>query len=278
MQNTQERLSQPQRDLHRHVRYFVRLSRVRGWWDNLLHLTGTAYLLWDYLDQASIGAGGFAAYMGFVLCLLTGAYALNDVCDFSKDSVLYRDGRNQPHRKHSLIYALTMLVMGMILLPVATRKTLALGIGVVTLLMGIAYSLPPMRLKERGGWGVTGGAAAQRPVHFLVFAAILGAWNWFTIVLTAWLFFGSLLSMLGHQILDYNNDLAAGVRTFTADHGIQLSLRLCMVCAAGIGMMVLAPVAFAPITEAIPVVGLLAALSLVYAGKGVHAMRIIRAA
>ena len=255
------------------MRDWLRLSRVRGWWDNFLHLTGAAYLLWYHSARTGVDVYGFAAYLGGVLCLLIGGYTLNDITDFGQDTALSRDSKASPRPRHSLIIAVTALVVGAILMLVATRKALALGIVAATLLTGMAYSLRPIRFKERGVWGVILGAAPQKPALFLVFAAMLSAWNWLTAVLAVWLLCGSLLGVLGHQIIDYPDDLAVGVRTFTARHGTRLSFRLCVACAAVIGIMVLVPFAFVPVSQAVGIAGLLAGLSLVYVAKGVRAVR-----
>jgi len=256
------------------LRYVVRLVRVRDWWDKLLHLAGAAFLLWNCSGRTGVDMRGFAAYMVGVLCLLMGGYTINDAADFPQETAFSHEKREQlPRRIHSLMVALAGLVTGILLLLAATSETLPRLIAFVTVLFGVEYSLLPIRFKERGVWGVIVGATTQKPALFLVFAAMLGAWNWLSAVLTVWLFCGGILGILGHQTLDYHNDLVAGVRTFVSRRGPRLALRLCVGCAAGIGMTVLAPLVFAPITEALPIVGVLAALSSVYAGKGLRAMQ-----
>jgi 4-hydroxybenzoate polyprenyltransferase len=132
--------------------------------------------------------------------------------------------------------------------------------------------MPPIRFKERGLLGVVVGAIAQKPALFLVLVAMLGAWDWLSAILAAWLFLGSLVGLLGHQILDARNDHSAGVRTFVTGAGVRLSLRLCGACAAGVGLTVLAPFAFTSFEQAWPVAAALAALSSVYAFKGLRAL------
>jgi len=259
------------------LRYVVRLVRVRDWWDKILYVAGAAFLLWNGSGRVGVDAHAFALYVAGVLCLLIGGYTINDVADFPQDTRVPREDIGPtPRRHHSLVVALAGLVVGMTLLLAATREPLPRAIAVVNLLIGVEYSLPPMRFKERGVWGVIVGAWTQKPGLFLVSAAMLGVWNWLCVLLTVWLFCGGALAMLGHQILDHRNDLAAGVRTFVTRRGPKLALRLCFVCACVIGMTVLAPFAFAPAAEALPMVGMLAALSSVYAGKGLRALRKLR--
>jgi len=254
------------------LRYSVRLARFREWWEKLLHVAGSAFLLWVYSGRRGIDVCGFSLYVVGVLCLLLGGYAINDAADFSKDRLSGRDdGGLIPCRKHSLIVALMALLAGILLLFAATSELLPRMITIVTLLIGIEYSLRPLRFKERGVWGVITGAAMQRPALFVIFAAMLGVWNWLGTVLVVWLFCGGVLGMLGHQILDCQNDRTCGVHTFVTLHGSRLALRLCMVFAMAVALTVIAPLAFVPVAEALPAVVLLAALSSVYVGKGLRA-------
>jgi 4-hydroxybenzoate polyprenyltransferase len=168
------------------------------------------------------------------------------------------------------------LTAGLILIYAVTNEILPRVLTAVTILIGIEYSLPPLRFKGRGIWGVIIGSVTQKPAIFVIFVAIISEWNWLGAVLTVWLFCGGLLGMLGHQILDYHNDLTSGVRTFVVRHGPRLALMLSIVCALLIIMTIMAPLVFVPFTEALPVVCLLAAFSSVYLGKGLRSIRKIR--
>lgn len=261
------------KDLYRGLRYGMRLMRAAEWWDKLLHLSGSAFLILYHSGQTEAGARGLALYTASVLCLLSGGYAINDIADHNPDRIV---GRAVVRRDHSIATAAAMLAMGMIFLCASTNRVLPNAIALVTVLIGAGYSLPPLRIKERGVWGLIAGAVAQRPALFLIFAAMHGTWDWLGAILTAWLLFGGLLGMLGHQILDYPRDLAAGVRTFVTAHGQRLAMSLCMTCAAAIGIAVIAPLFLAPPPEALPVAGMLAALSSVFAVKGARALRKMR--
>ena len=258
------------------LQYSIRLVRVQNWWDKLLHLAGSAFLLWIYSGRIRVDVIGFFVYLAAVVCLLMGGYTMNDAADLPQDTAVGR--RNMPQRMHSFIISLAALMTSLILICAITSEMLPGVITVATILIGVEYSLPPMRFKERGIWGVIVGSATQKPAIFLIFVTIICVWNWLSAVLTVWLFCGGMLGMLGHQILDYHNDLTSGVRTFVVRHGPRLAMLLSMVCATLIIMTIMAPLVFVPFTEALPVMCLLAAFSSVYVVKGLRSIRKIREA
>jgi len=264
-------MSMPLRTPHINLEYSVRLTRVQGWWDKLLHLTGSAFLLWIYSGRTYVDITGFMAYLVAVVCLLMGGYTINDAADFPQDNKT--SSKSMPQQKHSLILSVAALTTSLILIYTITNKPLPLVITAVTILIGVEYSMPPIRFKERGIWGIIVGAATQRPAIFLIFAAIICVWNWLSTVLAVWLFCGGMLGMLGHQILDYQNDLNNGVRTFVVRHGQRMALQLCMVCAMLLILTIMVPLLFVPFTEALYIMCLLAAFSSVYAVKGLRSIR-----
>jgi 4-hydroxybenzoate polyprenyltransferase len=251
--------------------------RFREWWDKLLHVGGAAFLLRSFGQEAGTGGYSFAVYVAGVACFLAGGYAINEAADFSRDRISGRDGSGEIiDRRHCLVLALVAIASGMLFLLSTGNDTPPLVIAVATVIIGVEYSLPPLRLKERGISGVITGAVTQRPALFLIFVAMQGTWNWLAVVLTVWLFCGGIIGMLGHQLLDCHNDKTAGVSTFVTEHGAGAALRLCVVCASVLGAMILTPLAFVPVPEAVRIAGLLLALSSVYAIKGMRALRKLR--
>jgi len=154
-----------------------------------------------------------------------------------------------------------------------THGALPLAIAIGTIFLGVEYSLPPIRFKERGIWGVVIGALTQRPMIFLVWAAALDAWNTYTLVLACWLFSGGMAGMLGHQVLDRGYDRAGRVRSFVLQKGLRFTGRLGAACGIVIALATLAPFAMMPTRQALLHAGALAAMLLVYAGKGLRLLR-----
>ncbi len=255
-------------------RYGARLLRLRDMWDKILQLGACSVMLWAVPGTARSGVSALAIYLAAVLFLLIGGYALNDVADFRQDRLSGPDSRGPgPRRTHSLAVSLAALSAGTILIMTAAGSVIPRAAAAGSILLGVEYSLPPLRFKERGIWGVVVGAAAQRPVLFLVWAAALGARDRLVFILTIWLFLVGLTGMLGHQVLDRGRDRAGRVRTFVFRKGPRTALRLGAASAAAAGVATVAPLALMPFAEAWPVTAVLLAMSAVSVGKALKAFR-----
>jgi len=261
---------------HKNLQYSIRLLRLRDWWDKWLHLAGAAFLFWIDSGRIGITEGKFIAYIAAVIFLLIGGYAMNAAADFPQDRGAGRT--DPPQQKHSLILSIVSLVIGLILILIITNEALPLMITAATILLGLEYSLLPMRFKERGIWGPITGSVIQKPALFLIFIAILSVWNWLSLILLAWLFFSSMLGMLGHQVLDYKNDLKTGVHTFAVRYSPRLALILSIVFAALISMTIMVPLIFYSFLKALTIMCLLVVCSSVYAIKGLKSIKKIREA
>jgi 4-hydroxybenzoate polyprenyltransferase len=254
------------------LHYGARLLRLRDLWDKLLHIGACSVLLWAVPVTARSGVSALAIYLAAVLFLLIGGYALNDVADFRQDRLAGADPRGPgPRRSHSLAASIATLSLGMILIMAAADRVLPRAVAAGSILLGVEYSLPPLRFKERGIWGVVVGALTQRPALFLVWAATLDAWDRLVIVLTFWLFFVGMIGMLGHQVLDRGHDKDGRVRTFVFRQGPRPALRLGAACAVAAGIATVAPLILMPFARAWPVAAALAAMSGISIWKGLKA-------
>jgi 4-hydroxybenzoate polyprenyltransferase len=87
------------------------------------------------------------------------------------------------------------------------------------------YSLPPLRLKQRGAWGLLADAAGAHVLPQLLTATLLGAWvgkalppGWL-VALGLWALGCGVRNILWHQLGDAVNDTQAGVKTFVVRRG-----------------------------------------------------------
>jgi len=245
-----------------HLRHALRLVRLRGWWDKLLLAGGAAFLI---LPPAGTDAARapFPAFLAVALLFLIYGYVYNDICDAEQDG---RASSAALERRRRLV-AFASALGGAVVLVLAFRRPAARLVGAAYLLLATAYSARPVRLKERGILGVLAGAVAQRPLVFLIYVGAVGAWDGRSALLAAWLFLGGVLGMLGHQVKDYENDLRAGVRTFTATHGRRTSLALCWLALVALGLTTLAPAALLPAPEGPRLTAGLCILALVPLGQ-----------
>jgi 4-hydroxybenzoate polyprenyltransferase len=256
------------------LRAGARLIRLRDLWDKLLHIGACAILLWASGGRTGTPAAGLILYLAGVSALLIGGYTANDTADFHKDRLGGADTRGPGRRRgQSLAVAITALTLGTILLMVAVSGVLSKALTAGSVLLGVEYSLPPLRFKERGIWGVIVGAFTQRPALFLIWAASLGVWDRLTAFMAVWLFAVGMAGMLGHQVLDRWRDRAGQVRTFVFLKGPRPALRLGAACAAAAGAAAVAPLVLMPFDRAWPVAAALLLMSAVSAGKALKASR-----
>jgi chlorophyll synthase len=206
--------------------------RAGEWGVQMLLLAIVAAVYYGTIDA---GVAAYAAAVSRValwtVFLLAGMYVFNDYCDRRADAhkpSFPRDAAAHPRR--TLILAVALSTAGLALAGVLAPRPAVRILAGAQLLAGIAYSAPPVRLKERGWWGVLTAALVQRiPTFWMVVLAFpvsaAAAWT-----LTAWLAVAGLLFILEHQIEDLDADAAAGVRTLAAALGRERARRLVTRC------------------------------------------------
>jgi len=128
--------------------------------------------------------------------------------------------------------AATALVGGVLLAGLACAVGLYGDQPLLLVLFGLAfvsaaaYSVPPLRFKERGFAGMLVSSVAQRALPALIVFEALGGWDPAAVGLCL---LGGLVGMryiVVHQLLDADNDLATGVRTVATTRGAAFLRRL----------------------------------------------------
>jgi 4-hydroxybenzoate polyprenyltransferase len=170
-------------------------------------------------------------------------YVLNDITDIEEDR---RAGRRNRMAGVSWSKRVAFLVLSPVLcfalawLLGVDRMILAL-LG-INFLLPTLYSVPPVRLKERGLWGVLADAGGVHaiPTATMAWSAVSGvdsgdtAASVFISAAMACAFFTGLRGILIHQSADRDVDRSAGVVTFVGVIGIerarQLVLRRLLPC------------------------------------------------
>jgi len=205
---------------------------IRGanWWSSKLPpLFGLAFL---QILRHDVEPGRAMLLLGSVLVVTGGSvgawgHVLNDWFDVEADR---RAGR--PNRMARLPVAARAALAGGLAVA-AFAPALLVGYGAAaTILLGAElllpalYSVPPIRLKERGFGGVLADAAAAHAVPAMIvmtaFAAGSPTAGESPLVLAlvgAWSACLGLNGILWHQRLDRDSDLRAGARTFAVTAG-----------------------------------------------------------
>lgn len=99
-----------------------------------------------------------------------------------------------------------------------------LPLWVMWLFAGTFYSLPPLRFKEKGFWGLAVVVPAQRVIPALLALSVFGRlWAVDTIVLVLYAAVRGLMSDLQHQIDDFHLDSGTETSTFASRSGLKKS-------------------------------------------------------
>jgi 4-hydroxybenzoate polyprenyltransferase len=175
--------------------------------------------------------GSVSAYTVFLFFLdmflyLCFAYAVNDWADRAADLAAGK------HR------TLAMLP-GRILLPTVTAlllATVAVGYRLCSgwlymsflaagLLLLLAYSARPWRIKGRGIWGVIIAPVPGKVIPVCLACIVFRRFGWYFLVIMLAESAKNAIDILFHQILDFENDMECGIRTYPVTSGTATAAR-----------------------------------------------------
>ncbi|HEX8452446.1 MAG TPA: UbiA family prenyltransferase [Longimicrobium sp.] len=206
----------------------LHLVRADDWWlYHLLPLLAAAYAsIAFYAVGPAVAYPAVARLILSIVCIAAYAHLINDIGDAEQDAVA---GKPDRWRGVSLVWrgaiAAAFLACGFGAWVGAGLSARMLELLTVIAALQPVYALHPLRLKERGGWGLAADALHTHalPTLFCValFAQAAGApvWAPLPLVLTAWAFFVGVRGIVYHQRTDEANDRRAGVATFVTRHG-----------------------------------------------------------
>jgi len=215
------------------IKKLVRLFAWRSWglirynsiWQNVaaLFYIGLArrWFSLDYIRDVGM----------FLIFSLTGTaygYLVNDLADIELDR---RAGKpnvfhGMSRTKAALVVAGVFGVMVVCGLPFVRRPDF-LPLWIAWVLAATFYSLPPVRLKERGALGLTATIIAQQPIPAaMAFAALGDLRTWGALNFIAYITLRGICSDVGHQMRDREGDAAAGATTFAVRRGHAAIARL----------------------------------------------------
>lgn len=203
------------------MRRWWRTLRIGEWGVQLI-------LLWlaavAYFPVAGVAAAAYLTHLARVslwtALLVCGGYLINDVHDRVQDrGKRPRDSLAQ--RRPRLVYGMGLgsLAAGMTSIVLSAPGSAIVTVAAVQAAGGLAYSVPGIRLKERGVWGVVTAATLQRIPSFLMFVMPFPARPAATAAMLAWFLVVGLIFIVEHQLSDFRHDRSAGVRTWATDHG-----------------------------------------------------------
>lgn len=216
-----------------------RSKRGPGWGQRLSGLAAVvrAHDWWTY-KVAMILATGYATALqlgtsparlwtswlflvGALVLVAVFASLVNDLCDLHEDRIAGKHNQLEglPKGRVAALF-LACLIPGSVLLGCLWRFPAQFVIHLANWVIFALYSLPPIRLKNRAGWGILAIAVGESllPNLLAVLVATTGAARqppplWITLV-GIWSFLVGLRSILWHQLRDHDSDREAGVVTF----------------------------------------------------------------
>lgn len=216
---------------------FIELLSWRHWgiirynslWQNaaaVFYLALTYHLYsWGFITQVAL----FAL---FSMLSTSYGYLVNDLADreldrqHGKPNVFANMGKVRP----LAIVGATAIGATLASIPFLRRPWFALLWG-VWLCAATFYSLPPLRLKERGLSGLTATILAQQTLPtLLIFAAFGPLASWGALVFAVYATARGVSSDVGHQMRDWAYDAKTETPTFAVRQGYSFICRLYAAC------------------------------------------------
>ncbi|MDP9105187.1 MAG: UbiA family prenyltransferase [Candidatus Eremiobacteraeota bacterium] len=202
------------------------LVRPRAWWYNKVPLSVTLLLL--LIDGRALSAGVVAAFALVVLTVCAVGnygYALNELFDVDEDA---RSGRTNAAAALGPLRMWTIIGVSALLAEIFATAAAGVPGALLTLLelgLPLAYSVPPLRIKERTWLGVAadGLAAHVYPAVLALLAVAHLVLRPGTAVLAVsvvvWSAAAGLRGILSHQLHTAERDRTAGLTTVVHDLG-----------------------------------------------------------
>lgn len=210
------------------------MGKIYRWWNAHLpvicwntHLPVMLAMVYLQLLKAETSARSANALLSVFLYLIATVgiahlgYLLNDLFDREEDlQSRSPDKVVLKGRKRLLLTFVPVSLMAALPWSALPLTPAILTLLIIELCLFIAYSVPPLRLKNRGLFGpiVYGLSAYTVPclVSLLTFGKLSG---WFSVVLAIWSLLVGIHSRLIHQLSNASRDLLAKTSTFVTRHG-----------------------------------------------------------
>ncbi|QLE44447.1 tetratricopeptide repeat protein [Nostoc sp. C052] len=210
---------------------FFNLLRGNDWWFyKIPPLLAIAYA--EILLQATPTLQSIITLLSLIASMFFVAaygHVVNDIFDIEVDLQAGKYNRIAClSNLQRILLSASLAVAGLIpwfFIGINTKSTFLLATIYVLLTI---YSAPPLRLKERGIWGVITDAAQVHAVPTLLVATVFSDLAsipqpesaTLATVATAWAFLVGIRAIVLHQIWDWKNDLNSGVKTLVTSIGV----------------------------------------------------------
>lgn len=157
-----------------------------------------------------------------VLCKVMFSLQINDICDRKEDNA---EGKkrwiNMLPKSIGVLISTIFIAIGFTIVILASGSIKVIAAYTATTLLGLFYSLKPIRFKERGILGIFVYALTATTIYVLV------PWTWLnsSLILLFILFIAVMsdkwVQLHFHQIIDYQADYKNGIRTYAVRLGLK---------------------------------------------------------
>jgi 4-hydroxybenzoate polyprenyltransferase len=188
-----------------------------------LLLQSSVLSLWPVMVLSLVALVPAAAYVSVI----------NDLTDLKDDLASGKNNRLFGKSRAFIIVTLACCIFPGLLVAIHWHNdALLLTLYLATWTAFSLYSIPPVRLKNRGIWGVLADASGAHLFPTLLVVSLVFRWSgkpidrtWF-IAIAVWSLSYGLRGILWHQLSDLNNDEKIGLGTFALRHNVTLLRRL----------------------------------------------------
>jgi 4-hydroxybenzoate polyprenyltransferase len=204
------------------------LIRHRAWWFTKVPLSVTLVLL--LLDGRPFSPGALAALVTVVLTVSAMAnygYALNELFDVEEDARAGRANAAAALGAPRMWAIVVLSALGAVLGAAAAAGAPGTVLALLVLCLPAAYSVPPLRVKERTWLGVAADGLAAHVFPALLALSAVAHWTprpvsaVLIVAVTIWAATAGLRGILSHQLNTAERDRSAGLRTVVHDIGLR---------------------------------------------------------
>lgn len=256
------------------LKNLIKLIRVFEWIDKLQLNFIAAFILIALLphpEQYLVQIIILGVYMIF---LESYGYVVNSYGDREQDAKVGKHPEALYFSDRQIKSFLAFFAIPSLAIPLYSPDIKIRILGIATFLLATFYSLKPVRLKERGGYGIITAALTQRTLPFLLFIFLIPFYGTrIAYFLLGWLSLIGIAVIMTHQFFDFENDVKAGVNTWALRLGkgkvkrwIKIILSLIIIC-------ILIPVFILPFYEGLAISLVTLAFSGYSIGYSVDALR-----
>ncbi len=201
----------------------IKTIRASEWWGyKVAPLLAIGYATVLKSDMDLWDAAPYLLYIMLAM-VLGAAYVsvINDITDMDEDLAIGKRNRMagvKPSRRW--LFPFVALLMGAAYIATFYPHVLIMALAAMPWIAFSCYSIPPVRLKKRGLWGVLADASGAHVFTSLFVVAAMSYytkqkldWIWFAAV-GVWALCYGLRGILWHMFFDRDNDIASNTPTF----------------------------------------------------------------